>query len=769
MAEARCAVAFQFTMTNDGLPSLFINKTLLKNAIDKFFKSCLCRLMKIASTYSKIAFPLNTTILYIIFSLVMSTYYVNQSLTTKLISLIKSTLILTPSFAKPILACIILACLLWFLIGFIIQLIIRIVIYKFAYKSSFASSNNGSKSMVSYIQMAIIKKIFQLNDSLMGLQRCIPRMAVPTLEHTVSMVMKSCQPVLNEADLVDLNQMAEDFLKNTGPSLQKYLVLKSWIVNNYVTDWWEQFVYLRGRSPIVINSNYYGLDIWHQPTSDQTLKAATSIRSLFIFKKIVYNERLKPILHQGTVPLCSNQYKRIFNTCRIPGKEQDHIVHHQQSDYIVIYHNGRYFKVVLEFEDKVPDIESIQKVLKDILNDKSEANIHEKQLASLTAWNRTDWHNIRNQFFSLGTNYLSMDIIERAAFFVVLEDFPMHCDKNSENLTNMAMSSIAGNGYDRWFDKSFNIIFYSNGTCGFNVEHSWADAPIFSHLMEYCCLLSIYPEKYAAEMKPFIMTDKVSLNYDRIKWEFVGELIKSIDMAVVDVKHRIEDLDLVVTVHDIFGKGLIKKCNCSPDAFIQISLQMAYYKETGKFDLTYESSMARLFRDGRTETVRSCTNETRQFVLSMFDSKETDASRISYFRLAAENHVNLYRKAMLGLGVDRHLFALYVMSRVFNMKVPFLEKILSEPWRLSTSQTPLGISGELDYNKSPELSSAGGGFGPVADDGYGVSYIIAGDNQISFHVSSKRSCPKTDSKRFTEHIFASMSTIKNLILSKNSN
>lgn len=31
----------------------------------------------------------------------------------------------------------------------------------------------------------------------------------------------------------------------------------------------------------------------------------------------------------------------------------------------------------------------------------------------------------------------------------------------------------------------------------------------------------------------------------------------------------------------------------------------------------------------------------------------------------------------------------------------------------------------------------------VADDGYGVSYIIVGENFIHFHISSKFSCPET--------------------------
>ena len=26
-----------------------------------------------------------------------------------------------------------------------------------------------------------------------------------------------------------------------------------------VSDWWEKFIYLRGRSPIMVNSNFYGL------------------------------------------------------------------------------------------------------------------------------------------------------------------------------------------------------------------------------------------------------------------------------------------------------------------------------------------------------------------------------------------------------------------------------------------------------------------------------------------------------------------------------
>ena len=46
----------------------------------------------------------------------------------------------------------------------------------------------------------------------------------------------------------------------------------------------------------------------------------------------------------------------------------------------------------------------------------------------------------------------------------------------------------------------------------------------------------------------------------------------------------------------------------------------------GKFSLTYEASMTRLFREGRTETVRSCTTESCSFVLAMVDPTQTVGS-----------------------------------------------------------------------------------------------------------------------------------------------
>lgn len=66
----------------------------------------------------------------------------------------------------------------------------------------------------------------------------------------------------------------------------------------------------------------------------------------------------------------------------------------------------------------------------------------------------------------------------------------------------------------------------------------------------------------------------------------------------------------------------MKTARTSPDAYIQMALQLAYYRDAGKFNLTYEASMTRLFKEGRTETVRPCTIESAAWVKSMCDSSE---------------------------------------------------------------------------------------------------------------------------------------------------
>lgn len=193
-----------------------------------------------------------------------------------------------------------------------------------------------------------------------------------------------------------------------------------------------------------------------------------------------------------------------------------------------------------------------------------------------------------------------------------------------------------------------------------------------------------------------------------------------------------------------------------------MALQLAYYRDFGKFSLTYEASTLRLYREGRTETVRSCTIESSAWVKAMEDPNCTNEEKVHLLKEACNKHQKGYLESMTGKGIDRHLFCLYIISKYLELDSPFLDRVFSEPWRLTTSQTPMGQTSKTDLNKIKHVCSASGGFGPVAFDGYAVSYIILRDDLIFFHVSSKKSCPATNTDRFGKQIVKAMSDIKQL-------
>jgi hypothetical protein len=50
-----------------------------------------------------------------------------------------------------------------------------------------------------------------------------------------------------------------------------------------------------------------------------------------------------------------------------------------------------------------------------------------------------------------------------------------------------------------------------------------------------------------------------------------------------------------------------------------MALQLAWYKSRGSFTATYETALTRAFDKARTETIRTLTEDSRAWVLSMVD------------------------------------------------------------------------------------------------------------------------------------------------------
>ena len=73
----------------------------------------------------------------------------------------------------------------------------------------------------------------------------------------------------------------------------------------------------------------------------------------------------------------------------------------------------------------------------------------------------------------------------------------------------------------------------------------------------------------------------------RLQWDMPPAALKEIEAAKTAAEDLLSDVDLRIYVHDHYGKGLMKKCRVSPDAFIQMALQLAYYRVI--FSLTLQT------------------------------------------------------------------------------------------------------------------------------------------------------------------------------------
>ena len=201
-----------------------------------------------------------------------------------------------------------------------------------------------------------------------------------------------------------------------------------------------------------------------------------------------------------------------------------------------------------------------------------------------------------------------------------------------------------------------------------------------------------------------------------------------VDQAIQQAETRFDQLisnhELTVLAYLGFGKNQIKKFKTSPDGFMQMVIQLAYYKMFGVNRPTYESGQTRKFQLGRTETCRSVSAESVAFCKAM-ESDISAEEKIAAFRKAVKAQGAYMGMCVNAHGVDRHLFGLKKSLKA-GEPVP---AIFSDPafaysshWYLSTSQ----LSSEY---------FDGYGWGQVVNDGFGVAYMI-NTNSLNFNVAS---------------------------------
>lgn len=452
MAEAHQAVAFQFTVTPEGI-DLHLSHEALRQVYLSGIHSWKKRFVRFKNGIMTGVYPGSPAG----FSIVVGSYMAynkfkqldpSLGLFTKLgqhmpISRYMST------DSQRIVGGILVGTSLWVTI----IMIMRTVLKSLLSWHGWMQERHGSLSWSTRIWMVLVKVFSGRKPMLYSFQNSLPRLPVPSVKDTCKRYLESVRPLTDDQQFERMKGLTQDFEKNLGPRLQWYLKLKSWWASNYVSDWWEEYIYLRGRGPIMVNSNYYAMDFLYVfPTSVQAARAGNAIHSIMLYRRKLDRAQIKPLMLLHTIPMCSAQYERMFNTTRVPGVETDTLQHVNESKHIVVYHKGRYFKVWMFYDGRLLLPREIEQQMERILADKSEPLPGEERLAALTAGDRTPWAKAREMFFSRGKNKQSLDAVEKAAFFLTLDDTEQRYDAKNpvKSLDIYAKSLLHGKCYDRW-------------------------------------------------------------------------------------------------------------------------------------------------------------------------------------------------------------------------------------------------------------------------------------------------------------------------------
>ncbi|XP_007531401.2 carnitine O-palmitoyltransferase 1, brain isoform isoform X2 [Erinaceus europaeus] len=751
MAEARQAAGFPSSLSPDGADVL-LSAPVLRDICLSGLRSWQRHLSRFWNDFLTGVFPASPLSWLFLFGAIQLAWFLQLDPSLGLMEKIKESL---PDCGgqhhrlRGLLAAALFASCLWGALVFTLHVALRLLL---SYHGWILESPRAMSSATK-TWLALVRIFSGRHPGLFSYQRSLPRQPVPSVQDTVRKYLESVRPVLCDEDFRGLCGLAQDFLRLQAALLQWHLRLKSWWASNYVSDWWEEFVYLRSRNSLMVNSNYYMMDfLYVTPTPLQAARAGNAVHALLLYRHRLNRQEILPTLLMGMRPLCSAQYEKIFNTTRIPGIQKDHIHHLSDSRHVAVLHRGRFFRVGTHSQGGLLPPRALEQQFQRILDDPSPASPQEEHLAALTAAPRDVWAQARGALKTQAE--ATLEAVEGAAFFVSLDCEPAGLSKETPaaSLDAYAHALLAGRGHDRWLDKSFTLIVFSNGKLGLSVEHSWADCPISGHMWEFTLATECFQLGYAADGHCKGDPDPMLPPPQRLHWDLPEKIHRSISLALSGARTLSGNMDCHVFPFSHFGKSFIKHCHLSSDSFIQVALQLAHFRDRGQFCLTYESAMTRLFLEGRTETVRSCTREACSFVRAMEDKEKTVSQCRALFRLAVDKHQTLLKAAISGQGVDRHLFALYIVSQFLGLQSPFLAQVHSEQWQLATSQIPVQQLHLFDVHNFPDYVSSGGGFAPADDNGYGVSYIFMGDDLITFHISSKKSSTKTDSHRLGQHI-----------------
>ncbi|KDQ50285.1 hypothetical protein JAAARDRAFT_42285 [Jaapia argillacea MUCL 33604] len=614
-------------------------------------------------------------------------------------------------------------------------------------------------------------------------QEKLPKLPIPPLEDTCRRYLQALEGLQDPREHEHTKKVVEEFLKGEGPKIQERL--KAWAANkdSYIEDFWYES-YLMHSDPVVLALNPFFV-LENDPSPDrgsQLPRAAALITASLGFVHDLRVGMLEPDAVRGT-PLCMDQYSRLFGTSRIPTERGCRMLVNKESTHIVILRRGQFywFNVLDEENRPLMTEREILRNLQAIVSDADITPVHEvaaNAIGVLSTENRKVWCDLRHTLNSDRNNASCLHIVDNALFLVCLDDAAPDgmaelCDNFLCGTYRLRGGVQIGTCTNRWYDK-LQIIVTADGAAGINFEHTGVDghtvlrfaADMFTEGLMllarsinpsaptlFHAPLSVHAKSYkpprgskAPRTPP---PEQIETSPKKLEWTLTPVLRAGIRFAETRLSDLICQNDCQALEFKGYGKNFITSHGFSPDAFVQMAFQAAYFGLYGRIECTYEPAMTKQFLHGRTESIRTVQPQSVQFVKTYF-SDCPPADKVAALRKACERHSKLSKECSQGLGQDRILYALYcLLQREIEGNLdpnpddrppsPFsddstgrrtMPALFTDPGfaLLNTSILSTSNCG------NPALRLFG--FGPVARDGYGIGYIIKEDG-ISVCASSK--------------------------------
>ncbi|KAI1196484.1 choline/Carnitine O-acyltransferase [Nemania serpens] len=662
----------------------------------------------------------------------------------------------------------------------------------------------------------------------------LPKLPIPELESSCRRYLTALRPLQGPREHADTRLAVEQFLRSDGPDLQEKLQNYALGKSSYIEQFWYDS-YLNFDNPVVLNLNPFFL-LEDDPTparNNQVTRAASLVVSALEFVRAVRREELPPDKVRGK-PLCMYQYSRLFGTARVPTANGCQIEQDPDSKHMVVICHGQFywFDVLDDNSDLIMSERDVAINLQTIIDDAAQTPIQEAAkgaLGILSTENRKIWSGLREALTrEEGSNNADCLGIVDSALFVLCLDYtePATEAELCQNMlcgTNEVVKGVQiGTCINRWYDK-LQIIVCKNGSAGINFEHTGVDGHTVLRFASdvYTDTILRFARTINGQAPSLWKTTSpdpskrdpesfgdVNTTPHKLEWDMIPELNVAVRFAETRLADLISQNEFECLGFSAYGKNFITSMGFSPDAFVQMAFQAAYYGLYGRVECTYEPAMTKAYLHGRTEAIRSATDESVHFVQTFWADNPAEA-KVEALRKACERHVNNTKLCAKAEGCDRHLYALFCLwqryvddqatrssssagysSPTDNGSVR--ESVVGSPGRDSINSIDMDIQPRQrgdsttsnprsrDLHSVPALFADAGwdrlnttilstsncgnpslrqfGFGPTSGDGFGIGYIIK-DEGINICVSSKH----RQTKRFVDALESYLLEIRRVL------